>query len=457
MVVPCEFRTTVTTRGLAPAWSGILGTVGCGATPHSHNFIVLDVKKKKGVARLSLLRKYFPIQKTNMKDCNDKNRLYAAFLASRNNSPSQIAEMLGVEAGTVTKWLNDWEAKGILARSPVLDTSRLSGEELRDIEAYDGSENLLSGIRKLTPEGVPRIRRIRVYGSGGKGESIEGLATRNKIFGYQIADGVRDLVLKSKHCMVAWGRLLGAVVEKMRDDPIIKGIRKAGIKFYPACGDPFGAFNASTTPSALCAELDRVINKNSGPHEFSFTGIPAVVPSVNGQFGSPEDIQVLKRFVGLSRAYKEVFGEAGARKDIDCILTGVGGAASGGVAAKKGYGLYTRECLRMRGVDEKWLSEHVLGDIAGVHIEKSRLRDKQKQDLAKKISLWLGVTLGDFQSCALKGAKEGKPGVVVAAIGDKTIAEVIFDCCTRLGIITELFIDCPMFEYLVAICRRESS
>jgi hypothetical protein len=392
-----------------------------------------------------------------MKDCNDKNRLYAAFLASRNNSPSQIAGMLDVKVGTVTKWLDDWEAEGILARTTVLHSSRLNGEELRDVEAYDGTEDLLTCLRRLTPDGVPRIRRIRVYGSGGKGESIEGLANRSKIFGYQIADGVRDLVLKSKHCVVAWGRLLGAVVEKMREDPVIKGIRKAGIKFYPACGDPFGAFNASTTPSVLCAQLDRIINKNSGPHEFSFTGIPAVVPSVDGQFGSPEDIGVLRRFVELSSAYKGIFGDAGVRKDIDCILTGVGGAAPGSVAAKKGFGLYTRECLKMRGVDKKWLSEHVLGDIAGVYIEKPGLSDEQQRGLAEKTSLWLGITLGDFQRCALKGAKEGKPGVVVAVIGDETVAEVLFACCTRFGIITELFIDGPMFEYLTAICRRESS
>lgn len=160
----------------------------------------------------------------------------------------------------------------------------------------------------------------------------------------------------------------------------------------------------------------------------------------------------------MSWAYNSIFGKGRARDKVDCIITGVGAVASGNVSAKKRFGLYTKECLKMWGIDSKWLSEHAIGDIGGVYIERPGLSDENKRSFEKKTSLWLGAKLEDLQRCARKG-QEGKPGVLVAAVGDRNLAEVIFACCTRLGIITELFIDHEMEKHLTAICderERES-
>jgi hypothetical protein len=251
--------------------------------------------------------------------------------------------------------------------------------------------------------------------------------------------------------MVAWGRLLGAVVEEIRATFPARLARRK-VEFYPACGDPIGAFNANTTPSALCAELDRVFNRSPHNHKNSLAGVPAVIPA---DLRSDAERKVLERYVESSDAYRAIFGKSGARENIDCIITGVGGAESAAVGEENGFGLYSQRCRKMLGVKKPWLSEHVLGDIAGVYIEKPTLDSKQKKALAEKRDLWLGVKLEDFQRCALKARVQEKPGVLVAAVGEQKLAEVIFACCTRLGIITELFIDPEMVEHLTAICHRD--
>lgn len=393
-----------------------------------------------------------------MSDTSRIQKLAAAYLAARNNGNLEIAQILDLSPGHVSRLLRECTSEGIL-KSPVFDEAGVSNDELAALRQLTDAWQLKEKIQNLTAEGLPQIRRIRVYGSDSTKEDIKNLRLRNASFGRQIANDVAELILRSRHCMVAWGGMIGAIVDEMRRSMSGRKPLKRRIDFFPTCGDPFGVFNARTSPSALCAELDSIVNGSTTSHEFSLAGIPAVIPSVPGQFGSPQDVEVMRRFCDLSVAYKRIFGEGREREKVDCILTGVGTFARGSRSAQARFGLYTQKCLNLWGVDPDWASEYVRGDIAGAFIEKPNLTDKQRQHVAEKTSLWLGVKLEDFRRCAMKaeGSKKSKkPGVLVAAVGTKDLARVIFDCCTRLGIITELFIDYSMQGHLEEICAKES-
>ena len=388
-----------------------------------------------------------------MSDDTRIRRLAAAKLASRNNKHEEIAEILHVKRPAVSKWLHQCMKEGILKRSITFCEAGLTEDDIADIESLSDASVLLEDIQNKTSDAVPHLRRIRIYGSACNSRSSRLYRRRNTVFGRQIAHDVMELVLKSSYCMVAWGGLIGSIIDENRKTKSKGKLSKRRIEFYPVRGDPLDFFNVRTSPSVLCEELDAIVNGNSNEFVNSLAGVPAVAPSIAGKFDHPNQITVMREYAELSKAYRRIFGEGRERESVDCILTGVGTIAEGGRSPEHNFGLYTERCLDLWGVDSSWLSRHVIGDIAGVYIERPDLKGKQKEEFATKADLWLGAKLEDFQRCAKKG-ENGKPGVIVAVVGNESLGRVVFDCCTRLGIITELFIDYEMYKHLNKICRE---
>lgn len=80
--------------------------------------------------------------------------LIAAHLASQNNTGKEIAEMMSVSPGTVSRWLKKCEEEGILKYSAVLDTKQLSDKEIEEIKLFNDTSDLFECIRALTPKGI---------------------------------------------------------------------------------------------------------------------------------------------------------------------------------------------------------------------------------------------------------------------------------------------------------------
>lgn len=387
-------------------------------------------------------------------------KIAAAFLSSRNTTQQRIADILDCSKGTVSRWIQECLAEGIL-EPPVFNRKKLSKEQWDNIQALTDATDLLGDIRARTPIGFPKLRRIHVYGSGkGTKKTFQKLRTLNEAVGRQMARDVYECVLKSRHCMIAWGGLIASAVDEIRKFYEGQRLSQRTVNFYPVCGDPFDVFNAKTSPSVLCAKMNSIFNGSENEYEFSLAGVPALIPSKAGYFGSKEEIEIIQKFVGLSGTYQRIFGKdgvCGEREKVDCIITSVGTNTSKDRSGADRYGLYTARCLSMWGVDDRWLSQHTIGDIAGVYLEKVGLTTEQKKNFDEKTSLWLGAKLKDFQACARMAEETDKPGVLVAAVWQKNLAQVVFDCCTRFGIITELFIDDAMKRHLEEICARTKS
>jgi hypothetical protein len=387
----------------------------------------------------------------------EDDKFAAAFLYSRQVSQQHIADILGCSKGSVSRWIQECQTEGIL-EPPVFNRKKLSKEQWDNVQALTNATDLLENIRARTPCGLPKLRRIHVYGSGkGTTKTFQKLRALNETVGRQMARDLCDCVLKSRHCMIAWGGLIASAIDEIRKTYEDQRLSQRTINFYPVCGDPFGVFNTKTSPSVLCAKMNSIFNGSENDYEFSLAGVPALIPTKVGQFGSKDENDIIRKFVGLSGTYERIFGKEGVcgeRQKVDCIITGVGTNNSKDRSGADRYGLYTTRCLSMWDVDDQWLLRHTIGDIAGVYLEKVGLTTEQKKNFDKKTSFWLGAKLKDFQACARTADETGKPGVLVAAAWQENLAQVVFDCCTRFGIITELFIDDAMKRHLEKICAR---
>ncbi len=107
------------------------------------------------------LRKAF-VSETNARA---KMRLHAAFLRKQGKKVDEIANLLGVTKGTVSKWLNKLHYNGVKAATPIKQTGRpkfLSEKQLKELkkdffknpEKHGFSESFWS--TKLVQEPVKR-------------------------------------------------------------------------------------------------------------------------------------------------------------------------------------------------------------------------------------------------------------------------------------------------------------
>lgn len=377
------------------------------------------------------------------------DKLAAAKLRSQGVIQTDIAHALGVTEPTIGRWIKQCEKEGYLENVLRFHDQYLSAGQRDQVDALVEATDLRDDLRDVAiGRNTTPLRRIRVYDTGSHGHGDDEWSARRVLFGHRVARDVLDLILTSRVCAVAWGHTVAGIIEGIAELTATFDKPKPAIEFFPVRGDPLGAIDARTSPSALCAQLGAIVNHAAAGHVRSLAGVPAVIPEVQARFEGEADAEVIKRYAGLSKAYDEIYGAGNRRSEIDCILTTIGAISQGKQRAREGFGVYTKDCLETWGVNNAWLSTHVLGDCAGVFVERPGLREEDRQDFERMSLKWLGISLEDFQRCARDAENKKRPGVIVAALGDVDRARVVFECCTRLGIVNELFVDYEMKRHL---------
>jgi DNA-binding transcriptional regulator LsrR (DeoR family) len=80
-----------------------------------------------------------------------------------------------------------------------------------------------------------------------------------------------------------------------------------------------------------------------------------------------------------------------------------------------------------------------VGDIGGIIIPRRGLPKAEANRIKEMNDRWTGIQEHHLQRCAREASKNGRPGVVIVALGQKRCDMV--RRCVELGLVNELIID----------------
>lgn len=252
---------------------------------------------------------------------------------------------------------------------------------------------------------------------------------------------------------VAWGFTLGEIAKHLEESQQEPLHTTKHIRVIPLSGDPFGHPHAHWTSSDLAVHFARVVggeplSENSGASvrslATSLAGVPALLPR---DFDGPE-LEILRRFVRSSAAYRDIFlgnsseGVKPLISRLDAILTSVG-------SAEKAYGFSQDLLLKMANLQRDQLKDEIHGDIGGV------ILPKRDSELTRKLrGMWTGMNAEHLQDCRKRALREGKPGVVVATFGaDK--ASVLIECVER-QLVNRIIADADVFNEMAKLLEQRT-
>lgn len=249
------------------------------------------------------------------------------------------------------------------------------------------------------------------------------LATRLAYFGQLAATDIIPLIHKARHCAVAWGYTVSAVVNGCPQQPVARG----DLSFVPISGDPFNSPARGLSPSTAANELARRFRtRRPSP---SLLGVATRIPKKMASHGD-----TIREFFRSSTAYNHIFGDTDPLMDrIDMIITGVGS-----VSSSKDDPWFA-ETIQMEEMDTdgRDLAALSVGNIGGVWLPNTDRDVAAVEDINGR---WLGIQKEHYVKCARRRDSkdaENAQGVVVVAIG-KSKAPIVK---RALGMVNHLIID----------------
>jgi DNA-binding transcriptional regulator LsrR (DeoR family) len=355
----------------------------------------------------------------------------AAYLYSQGNDQARVGSALGVSQGEVSRLLAVARREGWLQTRCVLPPVAAGAVEQL---VFAGRNELRDDLRREADRlGVPPVRTIRVFHSGGDGSAAADWDARLQRFGRLAAGRVQELLPRMRLVGVTWGKSIARLVEGLRQLNPQPPALPHPVQFVPLTGEPLAFPDPETSSSTLAHRLGEVFTP--GTHSFhSLAAVPAFIPA---KF--PRKSQAtIREFIAEIAGYRAVFARAEREGKqhaplvdrLDTIITGVGTVAPGV------SGRLLDDRVAAEGVTKEELRERAVGDIGGVFLPRSA-RDPVVRGINER---WTGGRLEHVAGCAAAAAEDPhRAGVVVVAMG-RGKAEVT-RACVRAGLITELVLD----------------
>ncbi len=350
----------------------------------------------------------------------------AALLASRGETPRDIAGILRVSEPTVSRLLRDARDKKVLTLECNLPPS-----EIRALEVSLQPEKLRKHLDHIAGTKKHRLKNVKVVDTLRLDRTMLG-----QVFAAEVARYLLNYVFpKSKQLGVAWGENLFRISQEVHQQ--LKGSDfQERLNVFPVVGDPP---QVGRTPewsaSNIAALLDSAFNGNQ-VHENSLTGVAASVPEEYLE----EEVKAIFKFFREIAPYDEVFGgrKPGLVDRIDCFLTGVGTTAS------KNNPLFG---ANSKGALQKFLKRTTFGNIGGIFLKRPNLSPKDASRLDALGERWTGIQLKHVEKLARRSSEKNQPGVVVVANSGKR--EVV-EQCVRLGLINQLIANTTLSAEILA-------
>ncbi len=374
-----------------------------------------------------------------------------ALMLGRGDSQTRIARSLRIDPKRVNQLKGQAVFDEILVKLlPRFEEGRVKDERIlkEALElVYGDAWELRDNLQRLGKNSV--LREVRSFSSGTSGTPLH---KRRLTFGRAAASFVYDRIRQCNHVGVAYGETVRAIISGIAHLPAPKP-PSTRVSLLPLRGDPVieheGVF---TSPTSLAFELRDVVNRIVGRSKAkravarSLTGVPAIIPS-----HLSADADAIRRLAATNETYRQ-YEEGGVAENLDCILASVGVVG--------GFGQYSSAYFDSWSQDS-WVSENLLGDFAGLLVPKPG-RLGSEQEFEDKQLAWLGAQPRHFTRCG-----EREPGVILVATGGdasnskqahqqyvEAKAQVIYECCVSLNVVSCLLIDNEIEECLSAIVTR---
>jgi hypothetical protein len=365
----------------------------------------------------------------------DLYTLAAAFLSSRGDRQTQIADKLQINQSEVSRLLqlardNHWLKDAHPVFTPTREAEALWEAARAKFAKFLSPDVLLQQLRALEAKGKPRLRAVTVV-RGNPGN-----------FHPSVTEAIKGVLERGSVVGVTWGRTMRSLVDLLKGT-IREPIRTASpIRFVPLCGEPLkdrhDPLNYSS--SLLAAELSDLVNGRTQPPPPSLAGVPAIIP----RGFKPAEVKVIRRFIAQVAGHGSVFGEessAGRRPglvgQVDTMLTSLG------VAVKEHRGIFLQERVDLGDFTEEELAGIVVGDVGGVIIPVKDPGAGLRERLHEMGERWTGLKETHLEACAKAAVRTGKPGVVVLSRGDPCPGERarVVRRLIEMGLVTELIVD----------------
>lgn len=363
--------------------------------------------------------------------------LAAAYLASKGDNQTQIADKLQINQAEVSRLLKiAIDEKKWLKKVPPIFTPRgaeAKWETAKTKFAQFLSDNALrTKLQALEERPGKRLRSVVV------------IRNHPDNFHPSVTETIKDVLQRGTVVGMTWGRTMRNLVDLLKetlDEPIRKD---NPIQFLPLCGEPLKDRHdpVNFSSSALVAELNVLINGPKSPPPPSLAGVPAIIPPGY----KPSEVTLLRRFIGQVAGYSVVFGEEkrgertpGLVDRVDTILTSLGVAQN----AHPHRGIFLQERVDLGDISEAELDEMVVGDVGGIIIPRANLGKAQTQRLEEMGRRWTGLQKDHLRDCARDAVAMNKPGVVVFSRGDSSpeVRGRVVQRSIELGLVNELIVD----------------
>ena len=342
------------------------------------------------------------------KDSNEAQMLYACLLSSRGKSVTEIAEALGHNRTTITRWLRRAADAGWIDRSPRLS---LTPEELLKLSRRAHDEEKEYRLLRLLATGDSPLRRVHIPQivppiAEQARQDPSALADHlREVTGRAAAIYVNDLInqeLPLTRLGISWGRSLRCMVQQVAAVPRkeIPGLTTLPlIGNLELLGETRNQF-VSSEANTLASDLTRCY----GGADIGPLTAPAFLPKPRGR--SDEELAVLRRYFEATPLYAEIFGaedRPGRIWDTEMVVIGIGAVDT------SAWPRLTQH------IDEQDLAElreaGAVGDIGGRFFTGYGLHDPPGCDcmICRTNSRVLGVNLRTLSALAHGGGPQGAP------------------------------------------------
>jgi DNA-binding transcriptional regulator LsrR (DeoR family) len=359
----------------------------------------------------------------------------------------------------VHRWLVEARKTGMLTEDVAyrFNPQGLSDEQRALVADVQTWRTLLERLHRVLAPNNVSVRSVRVFPSG-EGET----ELRLWKFGLQAAGALAEAIRRSSTVALAWGTTIARVIDAL-------GARGTDsldrhVEFVPVRAQEPGEPRHGTSSSMLAERLDEIVN-GPGPWDgagarrkpLTLNGVPAFTPS-----WFREDVR-FREYLHRYKVFHTIFGlteqdrRLGTRtpaagepviKRVDTLFTSIG-------TRDKPVGDFYEQ-LRLHGnITAAELTRIVLGDIGGVLIPAPHCSKGDLHRVAALNEIFTGLQREHLEEIAARAHRDGKPGVIVASVGDKagararTLLGVI-----SAGLVNEIVVDRQLAESLLSLLKE---
>jgi DNA-binding transcriptional regulator LsrR (DeoR family) len=368
----------------------------------------------------------------------------AAFLKGEGGWPQiAIARKLGVSQAAVSRLLVHARKTGNLHEVSRFEPAGMSQERLDELARLLEHSELADALMRIGG-GRSRLRSVRIFDSGSTDTTPSAIASRQRQFGRAVAPRVAEHLRRAEVVGVTWGSTVSNAIDALSrlGYPWPAADER---RVLPMSAEPLQFAHNEFTSSTLARRLHEIVNPGTDlkRSQLALTGVPAFIPADLSQMLpetralSPEVQNQLhdlfRRFFEVnSRAFNEIFvGPEALIEQVDMLVTSVG-------AEDKPMGFCNEDLRKFGRLDAKRLQELVVGDVGGVLLHKPNLPEAEIAVVQGLNAMWTGIKQEHLASIA-KRAGDGKPGVVVLAVGASRTPVVL--AALARGLCSELLID----------------